>query len=670
VNFDKEPARTADETMGVNRPLGALLFDNEDHLDVIDGLRAIAIIPVVAFHVGVPLFSGGFVGVDVFFVISGFLITRLLFRELSQTGRIDVLNFYARRVRRLLPALGVVLVITLVVGLVYLTPAGEQQELSSSTLAAAGFASNFYFWRTQTGYFAGPSDQLPLLHMWTLAVEEQFYIVWPITMIVVALLARRLSYQKAIVVTLFVGSLASFVGCWIITASRPTAAFYLTPFRAWEFGVGGLLVFLPGWLRYSRLLRVCSFAGAAAIATSVLLYNAHTEFPGAAAVLPVFGAAAIILGSLSHTLVSRLLATQPMITVGKWSYSWYLWHWPLLAIGRSVALGEHDLLRDIVLAGVALMLSAATFRWVEEPIRRGRPWPFKLRGTTVATGAMILVSISVMAVSSRLVADANARSNLLVAAALAAQSDTVTLPVECAHFKLPFAGLAPIERCTMGNSEGPLVVLWGDSHAHHFIPGLVDVVNRERLRLLPRVMGACPPVTLTEGDISDTLEGSSCISFNRAVIESLPRLKVAGATVVILAARWFVSEFWAPSEAAAYRALAETVESLQKAGLQVVLFADVPGYSYSVPQCIVRKGPQGCRRPRPEVNNERASAMRVLAHITTAFPGVKLWDPIDEMCDEMHCMTVRQNHVLYRDSHHITASAARSMSDSMYKVLQ
>jgi hypothetical protein len=359
-----------------------------------------------------------------------------------------------------------------------------------------------------------------------------------------------------------------------------------------------------------------------------------------------------------------------MIIVGKWSYSWYLWHWPLLAIGRSVALGEHDLFRDIALAGVALILSAATYRWIEEPIRQKRPWPFTLRGATVATGGLILVSISVLAVASRLMADARAENNVLVAAALAAQSDPAAYPADCAHFKLPFAGLAPIDTCTIGKSGRPLIVLWGDSHAHHFIPGLTDYVNREDLRLLPRVMGACPPVYLTASDVPNTLEATSCIRFNRAVIESLPLLKAAGASVIILAARWFVSEFWAPSEAAAYRALAGTVEDLRKAGLQVVVFADVPSYPYLVPQCIVRRGPGGCLRLRSEVNTERASVMRVLARITAAFPGVKVWDPIGEVCDEAHCLTMRQGVVLYRDSHHISASASRRMAESFPNFLQ
>ena len=232
---------------------------NISQIPEIDGLRAVAIILVAFFHAGLPGMMGGFIGVDVFFVISGFLITRLLVDEFIRTGSLDILGFYARRVRRLLPALAVVLVATLAAGALVLNPIGEQQDLAASAVATATFVSNIFFWRTQTGYFADHAEQLPLLHMWTLAVEEQFYIFWPLAMLGTGFLARRsgVSSYAILVAMLVVGSIASLVLSWLITPIKPTMAFYLTPFRGWEFGIGGLLSILS-MLESRRPLTPCS----------------------------------------------------------------------------------------------------------------------------------------------------------------------------------------------------------------------------------------------------------------------------------------------------------------------------------------------------------------------------------------------------------------------------
>ena len=390
MNFDSKGA-----SRGASRPI------IQDHyIAAVDGLRAVAIVPVVCFHVGLPGFTGGFVGVDIFFVISGFLITRLLHQEACRSGTIDILGFYARRVRRLLPALLVVLSATLVAGAIFLTVVGEQQDLNRSAVATTAFASNIYFWRTQTGYFAGPSDQLPLLHMWTLAVEEQFYIVWPLAMLAAVAVVRRfkLSLDNTLIGLLLAGSVVSLVGCLLITPIRPTAAFYLTPFRAWEFGIGGLIALMPSLSgRFLRIAQVLSLAGAAAIAASVYYFDSETKFPGIAALLPTLGAAAIIFTAPLPCAVSQALSLRPLVTIGRWSYSWYLWHWPMLAIARSIDLGERGTLRDLTIAIVALIFSAATYRWVEEPIRRQRPWPFSRDSKTVFAGATILVSLALLA---------------------------------------------------------------------------------------------------------------------------------------------------------------------------------------------------------------------------------------------------------------------------------
>jgi peptidoglycan/LPS O-acetylase OafA/YrhL len=655
----------------------ATRVSGEEYFPEIDGLRAVAIVSVVSFHVGLPMFSGGFVGVDVFFVISGFLITRLLYGELRDTGTIDILDFFARRVRRLLPALGVVLATTLLASMVFLTPVGEQQELSSSAFATASFVSNFYFWRTQMGYFAGPSDQIPLLHMWTLAVEEQFYIIWPVTMALIAIIAKtwRISLAKSLMVTLSAGCVVSLLACSLTTPIRPDIAFYLTPFRAWEFGAGSLLAFVMARRTKSAQLPVLgsmlSFVGCGAIAASLVWFHTTTQFPGFSALLPVIGAGGVIMGALSApgSQILRFLRWSPMVAVGKWSYSWYLWHWPLLAISRVISAGDHFMPRDLSVTVFALCLSAVTYEWLEQPIRRGKLWPFVDSRSTVLAGIIILVSAGCLAATTRLSADARVTGKTLLAAAWTAKSEGISYPDECSRLKSRFAGLAPIDRCTMGNStDQRFLVLWGDSHAYHFIPALADYAGRKRLALLPRVMGTCLPA-VPGIDVDDVqlryLLGENCVDFNTAMVEALPQLKARGATVVVLAARW--SSY--PRLPDSYGSLAHIVEIIRHNALDVVMFAEVPGYSFSVPQCIARRGIEACSRTRADVDKERAPALQMLKRIVMDTPGVLLWDPIGEMCEERRCLTVSEGIVLYSDNNHLSVKASQRMSAPIGTVL-
>ena len=656
MNFDSKGA-----SRGASRPI-----TRDHYIAAVDGLRAVAIVPVVCFHVGLPGFTGGFVGVDIFFVISGFLITRLLHQEACRSGTIDILGFYARRVRRLLPALLVVLSATLVAGAIFLTVVGEQQDLNRSAVATTAFASNIYFWRTQTGYFAGPSDQLPLLHMWTLAVEEQFYIVWPLAMLAAVAVVRRfkLSLDNTLVGLLLAGSVVSLVGCLLITPIRPTAAFYLTPFRAWEFGIGGLIALMPSLSgRFLRIAQVLSLAGAAAIAASVYYFNSETKFPGIAALLPTLGAAAIIFAAPLPCAVSQALSLRPLVTIGRWSYSWYLWHWPMLAIVRSIDLGERGTLRDLTIAIVALIFSAATYRWVEEPIRRQRPWPFSRDSKTVFAGATILVSLALLAGAFQVLSNIRAQADPLTSAALQAKREVFPYPSACSHFKLPFTGLAPAVDCTINTaSAGPTVLLWGDSHAAHFIPAMAQWATQHNTRLLPRVMGACPPVDIQPNNAPD-IAVKSCIEFNAAVTETLPQLRAGGSTIVVLAARWFITELWKPNEQQAHDALWRTVSAIRHNNLNVVIFADVPSRTYSVPECVARRGPAACSRTRADVEHDRGPALNVLHQIVAEFPGTILWDPINEVCGATECPAVNQSGVvLYRDAHHLSVGGSKSLS--------
>ena len=338
------------------------------HRDDIQGLRAIAVLTVIASHAGVPFVPGGFVGVDVFFVISGFLISQLLFREVEKSGRVSIPGFYARRARRILPAATLVTIATLVASAIWLSAIGLVEVVKDS-LWAVFFAANIHFAAVGTDYFAAEEPPSPLQHYWSLSVEEQFYLVWPALLLVLVLVARRRALPKRLVFgVLLAVTVASFVWSVVSTSSDPLAAYFSTPARAFELGLGALIALVASEVaaRWSALVRglVCG-GGLALIAVACVFYGDETPFPGWAAAVPVVGSALVLLagaGGTAHEgavqpLPIRALGVLPMRTVGDWSYSLYLWHWPVLIIAQRMAgrvgpglLAHVDLRRDGVRA--------------------------------------------------------------------------------------------------------------------------------------------------------------------------------------------------------------------------------------------------------------------------------------------------------------------------------
>ncbi|MCU0664687.1 MAG: acyltransferase, partial [Myxococcota bacterium] len=324
---------------------------------------------VVAYHANVPFVTGGFVGVDVFFVISGFLITNLLIAEQNSKGRISLLNFYVRRVRRILPAFLLVIVGTLILSWIFLYPVnGEQQTVAKSAIAALLLSANHFFYST-ISYFNNQAEQMPLLHLWSLSVEEQFYVVWP-------LLLLLLSDRRRLLLVLIAVWIASFaLSVWLVIWDQ-SAAFFLMPARAWELATGALLAFfIPASSSHGSKYHIgiaCSLLGITMIFASIFLLDRATPFPGAAALLPVIGTALVIWGNAAaaRSWVALALSYRPIVFVGLISYSLYLWHWPLLTFANAETLGQPHPLLVAGLVTLAFMLSWMTYRFVEVPFRR------------------------------------------------------------------------------------------------------------------------------------------------------------------------------------------------------------------------------------------------------------------------------------------------------------
>jgi len=497
----------------------------------IDGLRAIAVLPVVFYHAGVADFTGGYVGVDIFFVISGFLITTIIHRELAE-GRFSVLRFYERRARRILPALFAVIVASLIAGWFILGP-GDYDQMGQSIVSALLFVSNMFFWRNAGGYFQNATDYLPMLHTWSLAVEEQFYIFFPLLLMALHRIGRHLLLP--VILVLVVGSLV--LAAWA-TPRMPSASFYLLPTRIWELGVGALLA--QGLVRTEapRALRESIGAlGLIAVLAPVFLYDSSTVFPGIASLPPVLGAGMLIwAGTTGPVWASRLLSLRPMVWIGMISYSLYLWHWPIMAFVRNrLFTVELEPMWQVGTVLASVLVGWISWRIVERPFR------VPLRAGGMSRARIFVLSGAGMAVLGTLA------GAVVLTGGMATQrfsdAQLAALPQEPLRnaYRNRCFGPRPAERfCTFGNYDPAAPVewfLWGDSHAYAMLPALIDLAEARNVKLAFAGHPACIPLPgllrNRQGRVNTT-----CLNHNRTAVrfvEQNPSIKV-----VFLHARWAI----------------------------------------------------------------------------------------------------------------------------------
>ncbi|HMS86510.1 MAG TPA: acyltransferase family protein [Nitrospira sp.] len=464
----------------------------------IDGLRAIAIIPVILFHAGVQLFSGGFIGVDVFFVISGYLITTIILKEL-ETGQFSLLKFYERRARRILPALYVVMAVCLPFAWLWLMPS-DAIEFANSAIAVVVFASNIFFWQ-HSNYFDAGTELKPLLHTWSLGVEEQFYVLFPL----VLMLAWRMG-RKRIVRLVAVVALLSFAVAVYLTSTKPIAAFFLLPTRAWELAVGSLIAFYLETNEHDRiplaLKQVFSVIGFGLIAIGVLTFSKETPFPGVYALIPTVGAGLIIVFALPDTFVGRLLMSKVLVGVGLVSYSAYLWHQPLLAFARHRSLAEPDEVVIAALVVLAFGLAYVTWRYVEMPFRRGTLiskqllWRVSLASAAVLMVSTVGLRLVTVEGKTKLATEMEAQWRIYTCFFEVDQPYTTLLQNHC-----DMVSKASAQANDDASRSPKRLVLYGDSLAAHLYPGLVRVLGEGHIVQLTG--GSCWAVRVTEGRCAD-----------------------------------------------------------------------------------------------------------------------------------------------------------------------
>jgi peptidoglycan/LPS O-acetylase OafA/YrhL len=648
----------------------------------IDGLRAIAVVPVVLFHARVPMFGGGFVGVDLFFVISGYLIASLIASEMA-AGHFSFTHFYERRIRRIFPALFAVMGFCAVFGWFIMTP-DDYKRLGQSIIATTVFVSNILFW-SQSGYFDTPAAEKPLLHTWSLAVEEQFYATFPLYLFLVA----RFLPRHRLAITGLV-TLASFLlNVWAVHP-YPGATFYFGPTRAWELLLGAILAMGAVPSAGGRLLRnSAALAGAGLIVIAVFSYSKDTTFPGIAATLPTLGTVLIIWsGTNGVTAVSEILSNRPLVFIGKISYSWYLWHFCLLAFGNYLTVAGLGVVETMTIIFVSLVLSVLSWSYIEQPVRRLRWQTFGRPKLFAAAAAAMVVFVGLgswidldKGIPWRLAPD---RMESFVAASEFAEGrDKCRVDDQSLHVKF----------CKAGTGAGdPRFMLWGDSHAQALRIAVDQAAVSRGENGVFAGRGGCAPLAETE-----RMDAGVCRQVNDRILNFI--LSTPSLETVILAGRWGL---WAegtrykhedrrpsfvrigsaedmrsnaPNNRASFlKGMERTLSLLSAAGKKIWLIGPVPEVGYDVPKSIYldKLGLGGATdiRPTHDEFNQRQQFVVSTFHRLAKKYSVKIIWPHEALCDLAKCDVQRGGRPLYSDDNHLSPSGNRAIASIFRPVFE
>lgn len=658
----------------------------------IDGLRAIAVIAVVLFHAGIG-FPGGYIGVDVFFVISGYLITTLILREL-QEGRFSLVNFWERRIRRIVPAAVVVVVAVLIMGWFLLLPS-DYATLGRSAAWQSVFGANFFFW-LNTGYFSGPAEEMPLLHTWSLAVEEQFYLLFPL---VLALLFRWTFFRRCEVLFGFLGFglvLSLILSIYTVNQS-PKGTFYLLPTRAWELLSGSVIAALPtSSLPKSRQLRsFFSWLGIGAIAFPCFVYDKYTLFPGLAALPPCLGTCLILLATntrvcglstLPMPLVGRILSLRPVVFVGLISYSFYLWHWPLFAFSNyweieSLLVTEKIRLAfRFVIVGVSMLLAILTWRFVESPFRK------RQMGVTRPSmffwgiaGLVLLVTVGLI-INQQHGFPSRFSERVYTYDRIGTQDRREGLI--CPPVELEGDGISPIPSFGKSSSLKSKMIVWGDSHARSILPAVIKAAESKDNVVYAAWHSSSPPAMeyICHPRHKASL-GSKVPDWADAILQEV---KTQGIKKVLLAARW--SEYFSDHNlrrktkgvtplVGIGEALLETVRRLREYDAEVWILREVPSHTIPVPKALTLAEVFGVDPVR------FACDRKGLIDLNTSLDalesdiikeGGRLLDLSNLLIadDGEHYRMEYDGIALYYDEHHLTQEGSRMLAPAFASIFQ
>jgi peptidoglycan/LPS O-acetylase OafA/YrhL len=667
----------------------------------IQALRAVAVLGVLLFHLWPLRLPGGYVGVDVFFVVSGFLITDHLVRDHVRHGRISLPGFWARRARRLLPASLLVLAVT-AIAVYVLVPLTRWQQFGLEIIASAFYVENWALAAQSVDYMALSNVKSPVQHFWTLGVEEQFYIVWPLLLIAGAFLAGRMrrSGLRGMAGAVLAATLASFVFSVVYTALVPTVAYFSTATRAWEFGAGALLALV---LRRTPtpitggVAAAASWAGFALLGVAMLIFTGATPFPSYTALLPVLGTVLVIVAGAPRTrwAPTALFSVRPVQFVGDVSYGVYLWHWPLIVLLPYALLAPLNTWQSILVGAVSIALGWASKVFVEDPVRShrwlatGRP----RRSLLAAGGGMIVVvamslplALSTIPPAPQVPAAVPACWGALamsdpecdgpLAAALRApapsfSSDLPTPEVAACEITVQ---LATYRRCDLRSAEGDRTfALVGDSHATRWVESFQRAAEQEGWGLSTFLVSGCPLVSFEPIGSAwgyDPVGAQLCPQPTRAVIDEIVADPTITDVVLTNRTRLYVSDDPAGLPLST-DAVAVTIRALQDAGKHVAVLVDHPETApvpvqggAGAPDCLTVRAASACTMPRSDA--DFADPMRAAAVAT----GADLIDLTTLFCDDESCYWQIGGLVVYTDDNHMTRSFAATLSPALLAALQ
>ncbi|CAO3376766.1 acyltransferase family protein [Azospirillum argentinense] len=617
----------------------------------IDGLRAVSILAVLLFHAKFPLFSGGYVGVDVFFVISGYLIGSIVLHD-AQRGRFSLADFYVRRIRRILPALFAALAVTALLALFLLSPQ-ELKSFSQNLAATTLFSSNIVYY-LKSGYFENAAEMNPLLHTWSLGVEQQFYIVFPLVLLVL------LPYRRPVwIAVLLTAAAASFALSVALVRDHPAAAFYLLPPRLWELVLGALLAFgaVPDFRRRPAR-ELAATLGAALILVSLFALSEATAFPGYAALLPCLGAALLIhAGRSGPTAVGTVLTLRPMVFVGLISYSMYIWHWPLMVFARFHKGRDLSTKETLVLLAIIAAVSVLSWRLIEVPFRKPTTETGRRPSKVFARTGWVMAGLAGSGLLGHLTNGLPQRFADYTPQEIAGREfyKEHTCFLETGQPPEAWPG---VENCRIGplKAEAPTALLWGDSFAAHYVPGLQTVADTLPFNIVQYTASGCPPIR----DLSVTAR-PNCEDFNSRVDDIIDR---NGIRIVIMAARW---EWYMDTNALDLSRLHETVEALLNRGIRIVVLGQSPVFRF--------------RNPYDHtyfMKSERAYSITGQAAdqpVIAATQGARFVDTSDYFCDPDPCKAlplcrIRDEEGFYfLDQGHFSAHGSTLIVQSIQEVL-
>lgn len=644
----------------------------------IDGLRAIAVVSVIFYHASIPGFAGGYTGVDTFFVISGFLITSLLMKEIQTTGSLDILNFFSRRIRRIFPSIILLSVFTLVFSLIFLsTVLSEITDISKSVIATMLFVSNFYFLDATSGYFAPNAHEIPLLHTWSLSIEEQYYLTWPLILLAIYKYAgQNTGYRNRFIQFSSILVIASVIVSAFFSRIDENLAFFLPFSRFWELGAGSLLAFVMH--REGDNAARQKIRGGASVTGVILLVGGFVamtdgsgKFPFPLALVPVIGTAMIIWGNQAAKVspVKQVLSTTPFVFVGRISYAWYLWHWPLLSFAYILTLGQVSSTSRLGLVFLSFLIASLTTVLFEEPIRFGKLGSAK---RIVGVGVSGALSVALIATASYLAAKQGwIEGDERIARAFLdrpPRQRTCLLGIGTGNDEqFPAA-------CLASDPENSLVI-WGDSYADQWEPTLSSIAEGRGMAVTQLTKVACPPLigaTPPKFNGKRSLPYHECKTFNDKVVHLLEDA-ARRPPVVVMAANW--ADHAMPGSLQTFdigdgsieeslksleRYLDLTLSRLARQDLTILLVLQSPKPGRSIPACVMRLGADACDLSKYEQMKRAEGVNASLKAVASKRDNIALVDPAEILCRTDVCPSTMGDLIVYYDDLHVSTSFARS----------